>query len=83
MYPKVRERGNERPARLSCGISTGSASTRSSPLPKRNYGFEKRQKEVRRQQKKEEKKQKKLERAKQAEPVSPEDGGAGEEQPQK
>jgi len=34
-------------------------------LPKRNYGFEKRQKEIRRQQKKEEKKQKKLDRAKQ------------------
>ena len=34
-------------------------------MPKRNYGFEKRQKEIRRQQKKEEKKQKKLDRAKQ------------------
>jgi hypothetical protein len=45
-------------------IPTGSASTRSRPLPKRNYGFEKRQKEIRRQLKKDEKKQKKLDRAK-------------------
>jgi hypothetical protein len=36
-------------------------------LPKRNYGFEKRQKELTRQRQKEEKKQRKLERAK--EPV--------------
>jgi hypothetical protein len=33
-------------------------------LPKRNYGFEKRQKEQRRQQNKEEKRLKKLERSK-------------------
>jgi hypothetical protein len=33
-------------------------------LPKRNYGFEKRQKELTRQRQKEEKKQRKLERAK-------------------
>jgi hypothetical protein len=36
-------------------------------LPKRNYGFEKRQKELTKQRQKEEKKQRKLERAK--EPV--------------
>lgn len=33
-------------------------------MPKRNYGFEKRQKEIRRQQKKEAKRLKKLERVK-------------------
>jgi hypothetical protein len=33
-------------------------------LPKRNYGFEKRQKELTRQRQKEEKKQRKLERTK-------------------
>jgi len=33
-------------------------------LPKRNYGFEKRQKELTKQRQKEEKKQRKLERAK-------------------
>jgi hypothetical protein len=33
-------------------------------LPKRNYGYEKRQKELNRQRKKEEKQQRKLERAK-------------------
>jgi hypothetical protein len=42
-------------------------------LPKRNYGFEKRQKEIKRQQKKEEKKQKKLDRAKEAAELTPED----------
>jgi len=36
-------------------------------LPKRNYGFEKRQKELSKQRQKEEKKQRKLERSK--EPV--------------
>ena len=35
-------------------------------LPKRNYGFEKRQKELTRQRQKEEKKQRKLERSKEA-----------------
>jgi hypothetical protein len=40
-------------------------------LPKRNYGFEKRQKEIKRQQKKEEKKQKKLDRAKEAGETTP------------
>jgi hypothetical protein len=33
-------------------------------LPKRNYGFEKRQKELNKQRKREEKEQRKLERAK-------------------
>jgi hypothetical protein len=33
-------------------------------LPKRNYGYEKRQKELNKQRKKEEKRQRKLERAK-------------------
>jgi hypothetical protein len=33
-------------------------------LPKRNYGYEKRQKELNRQRKKEEKRQRKLERSK-------------------
>ena len=33
-------------------------------MPKRNYGFEKRQKELTRQRQKEEKKQRKLERSK-------------------
>lgn len=33
-------------------------------MPKRNYGFEKRQKELSKQRQKEEKKQRKLERAK-------------------
>jgi hypothetical protein len=37
-------------------------------LPKRNYGFEKRQKELAKQRQKEEKKQRKLERSK--EPVA-------------
>jgi hypothetical protein len=32
-------------------------------LPKRNYGFEKRQKEMKKQQKRDEKRQRKLERA--------------------
>lgn len=33
------------------------------PLPKRNYGFEKRQKELNKQRKQEEKRQRKLDRA--------------------
>lgn len=58
------------------------APTRSSPLPKRNYGFEKRQKEIRRQAKKEAKKQKKLDRAKEsADTVSQNGGAAGDESP--
>src|SRR5579864_1751244 len=51
------------------------ASTRSGLLPKRNYGFEKRQKELRQQLKKEAKKQRKLDRAKEpaeARPHQPE-----------
>jgi hypothetical protein len=35
-------------------------------LPKRNYGFEKRQKELSKQRQKEEKKQRKLERSKES-----------------
>jgi hypothetical protein len=46
-------------------------------LPKRNYGFEKRQKELNKQRKREEKEQRKLERAKglieEALPESPSD----------
>ena len=38
--------------------------TGSPPVPKRNYSFEKRQKELNRQRKKEEKRQRKLDRAK-------------------
>jgi hypothetical protein len=49
------------------------ASTRSGPLPKRNYGLEKRQKEIRRQLKKEEKKQKKLDRAKESAETRPDE----------
>jgi hypothetical protein len=40
-------------------------------LPKRNYGFEKRQKELTRQRQKEEKKQRKLDRAKEPAAESP------------
>jgi hypothetical protein len=51
-------------------------------LPKRNYGFEKRQKELRRQAKKEAKQQKKLDRAKEStEAVSP-NSDAGGDKPQ-
>ena len=42
-------------------------------MPKRNYGFEKRQKEIRRQAKKEAKKQKKLERAKEPVDTAPDE----------
>jgi hypothetical protein len=67
-------------ARLSCDIHPASAlsPTGSAHLPRNNYGFEKRQKELRRQLKKEEKRQRKLDRAKEApetkpdEPESPE-----------
>jgi hypothetical protein len=48
-------------------------------LPKRNYGFEKRQKELNKQRKREEKEQRKLERAKglveEAMPEGSEDAG--------
>jgi hypothetical protein len=48
-------------------------------LPKRNYGFEKRQKELSKQRQKEEKKQRKLERSKEpAEPGSVEESQADE-----
>ena len=55
-----------------------------SQLPKRNYGFEKRQKELHKERKKEEKAQRKLERAKAsadetpAEPTTAEDGTSAE-----
>jgi hypothetical protein len=49
-------------------------------LPKRNYGFEKRQKDLNKQRKREEKEQRKLERAKglveEALPESSEDTGS-------
>jgi hypothetical protein len=52
-------------------------------LPKRNYGFEKRQKELNRQRKREEKEQRKLERAKglieEAPLESPQDTGSAPE----
>lgn len=43
-------------------------------MPKRNYGFEKRQKELNKQRKQEEKRQRKLERA-----IAPPEGGKVEE----
>jgi len=43
-------------------------------VPKRNYGFEKRQKELNRQRKKEEKQQRKLDRAKAHAEETPADG---------
>jgi hypothetical protein len=55
-----------------------------SPLPKRNYGFEKRQKELHKERKREEKAQRKLERAKAptdetpAEPTATDDGASRE-----
>lgn len=51
------------------------------PLAKRNYGFEKRQKEIRRQLKKEEKKQKKLDRAKEPAEATPDQPPASDDQP--
>jgi len=45
-------------------------------LPKRNYGFEKRQKELKRQLKKEEKAQRKLDRAKEPAETAPDEPGA-------
>ena len=53
-------------------------------MPKRNYGFEKRQKELHKERKKEEKAQRKLERAKAsadetpAEPTTADDGTSAE-----
>jgi hypothetical protein len=49
-------------------------------LAKRNYGFEKRQKEIRRQEKKEAKKQKKLERAKEPADATPDEPTANGDQ---
>ena len=49
------------------------------PLAKRNYGFEKRQKEIRRQLKKEEKKQKKLDRAKDPAEATPSEPPASDD----
>jgi hypothetical protein len=46
--------------------SSGNSLLTGAFLPKRNYGFEKRQKELTRQRQKEEKKQRKLERSKEA-----------------
>jgi hypothetical protein len=53
------------------------------PLPKRNFGFEKRQKELNKQRKKEEKQQRKLDRAKDSEEKNielptPDGGSLGE-----
>ena len=61
--------------RLSCGIHPVSAlsPTGSGLLPRNNYGFEKRQKELRRQLKKEEKRQRKLDRAKEATETRPDE----------
>jgi hypothetical protein len=57
---------------------TSAAPIESPAVPKRNYGYEKRQKEIHKQNKREEKRQRKLERAneppedsKQDEPVPP------------
>jgi hypothetical protein len=49
-------------------------------LAKRNYGFEKRQKEIRRQLKKEEKKQKKLDRIKEPAETRPDEPAASGDQ---
>ena len=43
-------------------------------MPKRNYGFEKRQKELSKQRQKEEKRQRKLERAKEPAEETPVEG---------
>ena len=62
-------------ARLSCVIHPASAlsPTGSGLLARNNYGFEKRQKELRRQLKKEEKRQRKLDRAKEAPEAKPDE----------
>ena len=49
-------------------------------MAKRNYGFEKRQKEIRRQLKKEEKKQKKLDRAKEPAEATPDEPAASDDE---
>ena len=46
-------------------------------MPKRNYGYEKRQKELNKQRKKEEKRQRKLDRAKAGPDQVPEEDPAG------
>jgi hypothetical protein len=48
-------------------------------VPKRNYGFEKRQKELKRQQKQEEKRQRKLDRVSEPPEAEREREGAPEE----
>lgn len=50
------------PGRVRTRRSVPALTTRSVHLPKRNYGFEKRQKELNKQKKREEKQQRKLER---------------------
>jgi hypothetical protein len=55
------------PGRATSRRSAPALTTRSVHLPKRNYGFEKRQKELNKQKKKEEKQQRKLERKEAAE----------------
>jgi hypothetical protein len=62
-------------APLSSGIHLASALslTGSGLLARNNYGFEKRQKELRRQLKKEEKKQRKLDRAKEPSETKPDE----------
>ena len=50
------------PGRAIFRRSAPALTTRSVHLPRRNYGFEKRQKELNKQKKKEEKQQRKLER---------------------
>ncbi len=55
------------PGRETYSRSAPALTTRSVHLPKRNYGFEKRQKELNKQKKKEEKQQRKLERKEAAE----------------
>jgi hypothetical protein len=53
------------------------------PLPKRNYGFEKHQKELTKQRKKEDKRQRKLERASERqEDLKREEAGALEQPPE-
>jgi hypothetical protein len=48
-------------------------------LPKRNFGFEKRQKELNKQRKKEEKKQRKLDRGNLSSEETPNEGAASED----
>jgi hypothetical protein len=48
-------------------------------VPKRNYGFEKRQKELSKQRKKEEKRQRKIDRVKEPTDEQPDDVSAADE----